>query len=83
MSDKTKKYVPPLGQGQRVRLTVEYCGVHPGNLGTITWTHPWPETPYRVKWDGFEDIYNGFGMDDIGWLMAPVELEAVEEAAHE
>lgn len=80
MSDDGK-YVPPLGAGQRVRLLTEYCEVQPGTLGTITWTHPWPDMPYRVKWDGFENVDSGFGMDDIGWLMKPGEVEAVDSGA--
>lgn len=74
-----EKYVPPLAKGQRVVLVNDYCGVKAGTYGTITWTHPHPELPYRVVWDGVDTVerYIGIGMDDIGWLMRPDEIGVV------
>lgn len=69
------KFVPPFSVGQRVKLLVEYSNLPVGSLGTITWVHPWPDLPYRVKWD--ESPKPGpvvFGMDDIGWLMTVDEI---------
>lgn len=80
----SEKFIPPLHKGQRVRSLVEVdgkLGVGIGALGTITWTHPSRFYPYRVHWDGVDlaKEYCGLGMDDIGWLTAEDDLEAVNE----
>lgn len=74
------QYVPPMGKGQRVIATAASELVPEGTLGTITWTHPFPDMPYRVQWDGHEVKPGEFymGMSDIGWLARPHELEALD-----
>lgn len=71
-------YVPPLAVGTRVIATDTSELIEPGSLGTITWTHPAPSMPYRVRWDNADDFGNYFGMSDIGWLTKPEEIEPVE-----
>jgi len=74
------KYRPPLRKGQPVRLTTEYSGLPAGTVGVITWTHPNEELPYRVQWEGAPKPGPVvFGMDDIGWLMKPHEIEPYPE----
>lgn len=77
--DVEEMYVPPLSKGTRVRATAKHM-LPVGSLGTITWTHPWPDTPYRVLWDGYEPKAGDLvvGMSDIGWLTRPEEIEVVE-----
>ncbi|MFF9565750.1 hypothetical protein ACF1AJ_20545 [Leifsonia sp. NPDC014704] len=80
-------FVPPHDIGTRVRATAAAgTMVAPGTLGVVTWTHPWPEMPYRVRWDiPAEERGADFGMSDIGWLTKPEELEVLggpEPAEH-
>jgi hypothetical protein len=69
-------YVPPLPVGQRVRATAASELIAAGTLGTISWHHPAPTMPYRVRWDDDPDNGLYFGMSDIGWLTKPEEIEA-------
>jgi hypothetical protein len=68
-------YVPPLPKGTKVIATAAAELVPEGTTGTITWHHPFPDMPYRVKWDGIVHSME-FGMSDIGDLTRPDEIEA-------
>lgn len=88
MSATTGQFVPPHGIGTRVQATSEPGSLVPsGTIGVITWTHPWPDTPYRVQWDLPEEKRPTWdiGMSDIGWLTKPAEIEVLgdpEPAEH-
>jgi hypothetical protein len=79
MNEFVPGYKPPLPKGTKVVATAASELAKPGTLGVITWTHPFPEMPYRVKWDMTPEEHGmDFGMSDIGDLTRPDELEPVE-----
>lgn len=70
-------------KGSRVRLIQEYSNLPVGSEGTVTFDLSGIErVPFvaRVKFDATPEPKPGdliWGMDDLGWLMLPTEIEEI------